>query len=58
MTNTPQATLSFGINDLPGEAAMASAQRDGGRRIGMNAPGADNRQFVLNTLHWLTRLLP
>ena len=40
------------------EAAMASAQRDGDRRIGMNAPGADNRQFVLNTLHWLTRLLP
>jgi hypothetical protein len=41
-----------------GEAAMATAQRDGGRRIGMNAPGAENRQFVLNTLHWLTRLLP
>lgn len=41
-----------------GEAAMASAQRDGKRFIGMNMPGADNRQFLLNTLHWLTRLLP
>jgi len=41
-----------------GEAAMASAQRDGQRRIGMNLPGSENRQFLLNTLRWLTRLLP
>ncbi len=39
------------------EAAMATAQEDGGRKLGMNAPGNDNRQFVLNTLHWLARLI-
>ena len=37
------------------EAAMLSAQRDGERRIGMNYPGCDNRQFTLNVLHWLSR---
>ena len=25
--------------------------------MGMNEPGNDNRQFVLNTLHWLSGLL-
>jgi hypothetical protein len=42
-----------------GEAAMMSAQVAGPQRvrIGMNAPGIDNRQFALNTLHWLTGLL-
>ena len=39
-----------------GEAAMVSAQRDGGKPIGMNVPHTDNRQFLLNTIHWLTRL--
>jgi hypothetical protein len=39
------------------EAAMATAQEDGGRKLGMNAPGNDNRQFVLNTLHWLAHLI-
>ncbi|MEK6375718.1 MAG: hypothetical protein AABO58_23820 [Acidobacteriota bacterium] len=37
------------------EAAMLSAQREGERRIGMNYPGCDNRQFALNVMHWLTR---
>jgi hypothetical protein len=37
------------------EAAMITAQEDGGRRIGMNAPGNDNRQFLLNILNWLGR---
>ena len=23
-------------------------------RFGMNAPGNDDKQFVLNTLHWLS----
>jgi hypothetical protein len=45
-----------------GEAAMFSAQeteRDGKIiKFGMNAPGAEqNAQFVLNVMHWLTRVL-
>ena len=46
-----------------GEAAMLSAQiaRRGDppaiTPMGMNVPGYDNRQFVLNTLHWLSGLL-
>jgi hypothetical protein len=37
-----------------GEAGMLSAQVDPlGFRMGMNQPGNDNRQFALNTLHWL-----
>ena len=46
-----------------GEAAMLSAQvaRRGDpptiTPMGMNEPGHDNRQFVLNTLHWLSGLL-
>src|ERR1041385_6314562 len=39
-----------------GEAAMLSAQRDRDRRIGMNYPNCDNRQFALNVMHWLSRL--
>lgn len=41
------------------EAAMLSAQLIGPERkpFGMNRPGADNRQFALNILHWLSRLL-
>jgi len=35
------------------EAAMISAQADGGRLLGMNAPGNDNRQFLLNAMRWL-----
>lgn len=37
-----------------GEAAMLSAQRDGDRKIGMNLPGTENRQFGLNIMHWLS----
>jgi hypothetical protein len=45
---------------ITGEAAMFSAQvlHQRGRsdfKFGMNAPGNDDRQFALNTLHWLSR---
>lgn len=44
-----------------GEAAMISAQliqsSDRTFPIGMNHPGIDNRQFALNLMHWLSRLL-
>ena len=44
-----------------GEAAMFSAQVatiDGQSfRVGMNAPGSDDRQFALNVMHWLARLI-
>lgn len=39
-----------------GEAGMLAAQVDRGAKFGMNVPGLDNKQFVLNTLHWLSRL--
>lgn len=38
------------------EAAMWTAQADGGRFLGMNAAGNNNRQFVLNTARWLGRV--
>ncbi|WP_419321164.1 hypothetical protein ACN2C7_08955 [Caulobacter sp. ErkDOM-E] len=39
------------------EAAMFSAQRaNNGAKAGFNAPGAEqNKQFLLNVLHWLSR---
>lgn len=41
-----------------GDAAMLGAYRDeAGEPIGMNRPGYDNRQFALNIMHWLTRLI-
>jgi len=41
-----------------GEAGMLSAQKtQRGALVGMNFPGYDNRQFALNIMHWLTRLL-
>lgn len=46
-----------------GEAAMLSAQviREQGKEPynphGMNFPGTDNRQFVLNLMHWLSGLM-
>jgi hypothetical protein len=48
-----------------GEAALFSAQivtlPDGDRqrvlKVGMNVPGNDDRQFALNTLHWLSGVL-
>jgi hypothetical protein len=51
--------LGFGIGRVIvlGEAGMLSAQRRGGRCcMGMNEPGNDNRQLVLNVMHWLSRL--
>ena len=40
-----------------GEAAMASAQLSSydGSPFGMNVTGYDNRQFILNVMHWLSR---
>jgi len=43
-----------------GEAAMMSAQISGPTgegRMGMNVPGNQDKQFALNVLHWLTRLI-
>lgn len=37
-----------------GEAAMLTAQN---QNFGLNYPGTDDRQLVLNVMHWLTRLL-
>ena len=40
-----------------GEAAMFTAQQTGRRLIGLNSPAAkQNEPFVLNVLHWLSRL--
>jgi hypothetical protein len=42
-----------------GEAAVLSAQFDAaGRPVGMNDPGTDNRQLAINTMHWLSGLIP
>ena len=53
--------LKFGKGRVvvQGEAAMLSAQISGTekRRMGMNVPGNDNRQYVLNVMHWLSGLL-
>lgn len=42
-----------------GEAGMLTAQLDGesGKPFGMNLPDNDDRQFALNVMHWLSRLL-
>jgi hypothetical protein len=44
---------------IQGEAAMLSAQIAGAekRPMGMNVPGYDNKQYVLNLMHWLSGLL-
>jgi len=57
------AALRFGEGRVVvyGEAGMAVAQRVGprGRPRGMNAPMASqNARLLLNTMHWLTDLLP
>jgi len=53
--------LKFGKGRVvvQGEAAMISAQVSGpdNRRMGMNVPGTDNRQYALNLMHWLSGLL-
>jgi hypothetical protein len=53
------AALPFGRGRVVilGEAAMLTAQVNEGRRFGMNMSGIDNRQFALNVMHWLSRLL-
>lgn len=57
--------ISFGSGRVVvlGEAGFLSAQiiryPNGNEvKLGMNLAGNDNRQFVLNVLHWLSRLLP
>lgn len=44
---------------VQGEAAMLSAQIAGRekRKMGMNVPGNDNRQYALNVMHWLSGIL-
>lgn len=53
--------LKFGKGRVlvQGEAGMLSAQISGSdkRAMGMNVPGNDDRQYVLNVLHWLSGLL-
>jgi hypothetical protein len=53
--------LKFGKGRVvvQGEAAMLSAQITGSNKekMGMNAPGIDNRQYALNVMHWLSGLL-
>jgi len=51
-------TLGRGRVVVLGEAAMMSAQIAGRSfQMGMNQPGNDNKQFALNTLRWLAKLL-
>jgi hypothetical protein len=68
LTNRAQAVaLEYGKGRvvMTGEAAMFSAQvirfkdeqgRANESKMGMNVPGNDNQTFLLNILHWLTRL--
>jgi hypothetical protein len=48
--------LAFGKGRVfvAAEAAMFTAQKT---NFGMNYPGTDDKQFVLNVIHWLTGLL-
>jgi hypothetical protein len=53
-------TIKFGEGRVVvlGEAGMLTAQIDDkGRSFGMNYPNNDNKQFALNIMHWLSRLL-
>jgi len=53
--------LKFGKGRVlvQGEAAMLSAQVSGPDKstMGMNVPGNDDRQYVLNVMHWLSGVL-
>src|SRR5215203_5358134 len=53
--------LKFGKGRVlvQGEAAMLSAQVSGpeNRRMGMNVPGNDDKQYALNLMHWLSGIL-
>jgi hypothetical protein len=40
-----------------GEAAMLTAQIEGGQKFGMNREGNNNKQLALNIMHWLSGLL-
>ncbi|HYF32770.1 MAG TPA: hypothetical protein VD993_16705 [Chitinophagaceae bacterium] len=40
---------------VTGEAAMLTAQVSDGQKAGMNFPGVDNKQLVLNMLRWLLK---
>jgi hypothetical protein len=51
-------TFGRGRVVVTGEAAMLTAQISEKHRFGMNLPGIDNQQFVLNVFHWLSGLLP
>lgn len=46
-------TLGQGRVVVLGEAGMVTAQVARRERYGMNTPDNDNRQFVLNVMHWL-----
>jgi hypothetical protein len=46
----------FGAQVIRGEAAR-KAGLPGDLRFGMNHPGTDDRQLLLNILHWVSRLL-
>ena len=50
-------TLGAGRVAVLAEAALATAQLSAydGSRFGMNVDGYDNRRFVVNLVHWLTR---
>ena len=53
-------TIKFGKGRVVilGEAGMLTAQIDDkNRAFGMNYPNTDNKQFALNIMHWLSRLL-
>jgi len=57
---TQGLTIKFGKGRVVvlGEAAILTAQIDDkGRAFGMNYPNNDNKQFALNIMHWLSRLL-
>lgn len=53
----PAQGLAFALGQgrvvVLGEAGMVTAQVNRRVRYGMNTPDNDNRQFVLNTMHWL-----
>ncbi len=50
-------TLGKGRVVVLAEAAMISAQEDNGRKLGMNSPDNDNKQFLLNLMRWLGHAL-
>ena len=54
--------VAFGLGSgrvvVMGDADALTAQLNSeGTKLGMNVPGLDNRQLVLNIMHWLSGLL-